>query len=122
MTTLAIAIPCTAEAPPRIDRGAGEPRFGFERARRRAFFDEIARQDERWRAIAERAFPGDAWAQADHWSDHLAAHVRKMARRDGVSLVPILLSLDEGIHEDWRGPNGEPLRVSWPPLSERRRR
>ena len=123
MLVVAVWIPLAAEAPAPLDRSPDNAqRFGVTQVRRRAFFNEIARNDARWRSIAAQSFPDDRWAQADHWSDHLSAHVRVMASRQHASLVSILLSFDEGLHKHWRGPGGKPLAATWPPLGEHRRR
>jgi len=120
---LAVRIPHAAEKPTPLARSvsADGVRFGLAPPQRRAFFDEIAEQDANWRAIAEQHFPGNRWAQADHWTDHMSQHVRWMAGTHRISIVPILLAYDEGLHAGWRGPGGQRLRTTWPPLTERKR-
>lgn len=117
---IAIAIPNCATEPTPLSRIASEDgtRFGVSLAQRRAFFKDIAQNDARWRAIAERTFPGDVWAQADHWTDHMSQHVRAMSGTYDVSIVPILLAYDEGLHESWRGPGNKLMRATWPPLTK----
>jgi len=117
---LAIAIPNCATEPAPLSRIAAEEgtRFGVSLAQRRAFFKDIAQNDSRWRAIAERTFPNDVWAQADHWTDHMSQHVRAMATTYDVSIVQILLAYDEGLHESWRGPGNKLMRGTWPPLTK----
>ena len=120
---MAIAIPNCAQRPPPVSRitAPDGTRFGVTLAQRRTYFSQIAQNDSRWRAIAESTFPGDVWAQADHWSDHMSQFVRMMAVRLDVSVVSILLAYDEGLHEGWRGPGNKALRTSWPPLTKHQR-
>lgn|GEM_PF-3043588 len=120
---IAIAIPNCAERPTPLARIAGPDgsRFGVTLDQRRMFFRDIAQNDERWRGIAEKTFPGDVWAQADHWSDHMSQYVRTMADKYEVSIVSILLAYDEGLHEAWRGPGQKLMRTSWPPLTRHKR-
>ena len=120
---IALALPNLAERPAPLAREheVDGQRYGLALTQRRAFWKDIAANDQRWRRIAQANFPNDPWAQADHWSDLMAQHVRHQAARFGVSVVQILLAYDEGLHLGWKGPGGKALRTQWPPLSTRPR-
>src|SRR5689334_19958475 len=84
LAVVAALLIATSSAPPavlsRAERGPAGERFGLPLMVRQALFKDIADNDARWRGIALAAFPGDEWAQADHWTDHMAAHVRELAK------------------------------------------
>lgn len=119
----AVSRPLSAVAPAPLTRevAADGTRFGLSLARRRALFTELTREDGYWKKIAQRAFPDDLWAQADHWTDHMSQRARWMARERGLSITHILLAYDEGLHAGWRGSAGQRLRASFPPLATRGR-
>jgi|JI10StandDraft_1071094.scaffolds.fasta_scaffold1047763_1 hypothetical protein len=123
MACVAIAIPSCATEPAPLSRIEDRDglRFGVSKGKRRTFFRDIATNDARWRGYGEKTFPGDVWAQADHWTDHMSQHVRYLAGKYDVSIVAILLAYDEGLHDGWRGPGNKALRTTWPPLTKRRR-
>lgn len=120
---IAVALPNLAEAPAPLAREheVDGQRYGLALTQRRAFWKDLAANDQRWRRAAQAAFPDDPWAQADHWTDLMAQYVRQQAARFDVSVVQVLLAYDEGLHLGWKGPGGKPLRTQWPPLSTRPR-
>lgn len=117
----------TRSAPPatisRAARGgdANAERFGLSLATRQALFRSIADNDMRWRGFALASFPKDEWGQADHWTDHMSAHVRKLAQTQRLSVTQVLLAYDEGLHAGWRSSAKKPLRATWPPLTKHTR-
>ncbi len=120
---IAIAIASSATPPRPLSRAFAEDgrRFELTLAERRAIFRELANNDARWRNFATSNFPGDTWAQADHWTDHMSQHVRQVARRRELSVAQVLLVYDEGLHAGWRATSGKALPATWPPLTTRKR-
>lgn len=120
----AIVIARSGERPDGLTREPGPDgaRFGLSLEERRGLFSELVSRDPHWRWRARVRFPDDVWAQADHWTDQMAQHVRAVARERRLSVAQILLSYDEGLHRQWQGPGGRRLPADWPPLPLRKRR
>lgn len=62
---------------------------------RRAVAQALAAQEPRWRAQAEKLFPGDRWSQDDDFFNQEHRAVRQMAAARGTSSGEILHAIDE---------------------------
>lgn len=96
-------------------------RFRIPDETRHAIFDEIAAAElaERDRAIKANTWNGHQWSREDDRGYYERIAVRSAAAKHKVSIAQVYLVLDEGIHDHWPAPNGEPLPATTPPLSLR---
>ncbi len=98
-------------------------RYGMNAETRKAIFDELASAEraERHRAIEQNTWQGDLWSREDDRGYQELTLARALSTKYGVSLTQVYLVLDEAIREKWRGPDGEPLPATTPPLRPRSR-
>jgi hypothetical protein len=101
----------------------GENKWGLSPKTRHAIFDEFAAAEPSNRSEGTRAFPGPAlaWSAEDHRGAYERNKARELAGKYRCTLTQVYLSLDEGIHERWPGPDGKPLDPKTVPLNPRRK-
>lgn len=120
----AIARPLTHAKPlAPLPADEGDSKWGLPLKTRRAIFDELAAAEPTSRSEGTRAFPGPAlaWSAEDHRGAYERNKARELAGKYRCTLTQVYLSLDEGIHEKWPGPDGKPLDPKTVPLNPRRK-
>jgi hypothetical protein len=96
-------------------------RFRLPERTRREIFAEIAEaeQNDRIHAIQRNSWNGHLWSREDDRGHFERVFFRILAKRYNISLTQVYLILDEGIRGLWRGPDGQPLPPTTPPLNPR---
>jgi len=82
------------------------PARALSAAERREVAQALAAQEPRWRAAAEKLFPGDLWSQDDDFFNQEHRAVRQMAAARGTSPGEILRAVDEELR---RAPAGRKI-------------
>lgn len=119
-----LAHPLTHAKPlPPLPADEGDVKWGLPSKTRHAIFDEFAAAEPTSRSEGSRAFPGPAlaWSAEDHRGAYERNKARELAGKYRCTLSQVYLSLDEGIHERWPGPDGKPLDPKTVPLNPRRK-
>ncbi|MGZ3417271.1 MAG: hypothetical protein ACXVEE_05355 [Polyangiales bacterium] len=100
---------------------APDMRFELDLKTRKEIFAELAAAEvaERKRNIEQNTWQGHLWSREDDRGVQERTLAKSIAARRGISLTQVFLVLDEGIHEQWPGPDGKPLPATAEPLNLR---
>jgi len=111
------------KAPPVPEVPADKPgeRFGIKDQVRRDIFAEYAAADPQHRLNGKTSFPTETWSAEDHRAAFERQLSASLASKYNLTLTQVYLVLDEGIHEQWPGPDGKPISPFTVPLKPRRK-
>jgi len=90
------------------------PTWRADPAARRAIFQALAVGEQKARADAARAFPGDPWSADDDFHNHEQRRAHLIAAERGLGLADVLRAIDEGLHDE--GLHEHPPSVTREPL------
>jgi hypothetical protein len=113
----------TAAPPPPLPPDSGDIRFGLHLEVRKQIFAELAAAEPNARVEGKKSFPGPEleWSAEDHRGAFERKTAASIAATRHLSLTQVYLCLDEGIREQWPGPDGQPLSPKVVPLHPRRK-
>lgn len=63
------------------------------------FAANIASEEDGWRTLTEKDFPGDQWSQRDAFHGHEAESVRNLAGNSHVSFEDVIRAVDDDLHK-----------------------